>query len=244
MSGKSRHAGMAIAEYEKELAKDKSFYGGFGRFAKGLAPFFFKKYSVSGIDKQNGPTVFICRHLDMHGCYTVMRSVDFDIHIMALNVFFDTKTAYRQYADITFAKGGKPSLNSRLKAVIPAIAIPRLFSSMQAIPAYRGGTEVYKTIKQTVRYLLRDECVLIFPDIDYKAKKQKESDIYKGFLLVEELYNKLCGAHINFVPLFIDEEQRAVLPGKPIAFTDGDIHAQLDTVADQIRQGINYRPAD
>ncbi len=220
-------------------SKEK-FFGGFSRFTRRVLRLFAKKYDASEVTYQGEGCVLICRHLNMHGCYTAVRSLDFDAHILAYHVFFSYKDAFRQYSTITFAKNGR-TLGSKIKAFFPAIFVPKLLKSAKAIPVYRGGAASFKTIKMATDSLLKGENVILFPDMDYKASQEQESEIYKGFLWIEKYYYKACKQHIKFVPLTIDDERRKISAQPPISFADGDFKAQMEEIAAQIKAGIQKK---
>ncbi len=218
--------------------KDKNkFFGGFARFARGLLRVFRRKYKVNGVDKDDCQ-VFVCRHLNMHGCYTAVRSLQIDVHIMAFSPFFSFKTAFKHYSRITFVKDGKAKFGSRFKAFFPAIFVPAMLKSAKAVPVYRKDAGAFKTIKQTNEYLLKGQSVIVFPDIDYQASQQNQSEIYKGFLLLEKLYFKRTGKHLKFTPLFIDDKNKTLNAKESVAFSDGNFEGQFDNIADRIRIGI------
>ncbi len=228
--------------FANRIKDPKRFYGPLARFCKGSFRLFTKKYQIRGGFPEEG-CVYVCRHLNMQGCYTFVKTVKFHLHIMTFNVFFKFKTAYAQYSGITFAEQGKkPSLGSRLRALPAALFVPALVRSTRAIPVYRGETtDSVKTVKAMVSALSRSENVLVFPDIDYKAGYDKVSDIYKGFLLAEKHYFRKYGKHIKFVPVYIDSESATIEIREPISFEDGDFRAQLDGVADKIRAEIQKK---
>ncbi len=216
------------------------FYGSLARFAKWFFNVIWRKYDGSDVDYNEHGCVFVSRHLNMHGVYTIPRSLNFDVHIMALNVFCEKKKAYKHFSTVTFAKDGNATFGTRLKAWLPSMHIPPLLKSARAIPVYRGSdTSAVRTLRDAYSYLSKHECVLLFPDIDYRADVDNESEIYKGFLLLERQYYRQFGRHLEFVPLTIDDEARKIHVGKTVSFDDGDFHAQLDAVAERLKAEIN-----
>ncbi len=216
----------------------KHFYGATANFTKLMFKLFSGKYDAKNITYPEEGRVYVCRHLNMHGCYTVVKSLDFNVHILAYNVFFTFKDAFKQYSEITFASNGKATLRSKIKAFFPALFVPLLIHSAKAIPVYRKSARSYTTIRKATDALLKNECVLLFPDVDYKAPQEQESEIYKGFLLLERNYYKETHKHLKFVPLYISDEEKKIYEHSPIMFEDGDFKSQLDTVANQIRNSI------
>ena len=218
------------------------FYGGLMGFSKGLYNFIFKKYDAKNIPFSEDGSAYICRHLNMHGCYTTVSSLTFDVHIFAFHMFFKFKDAYKQYSEITYAKNGKTTAFAKIKAFFSALYVPKLLNSAKAIPVYRNSMRSTLTIKEASKCLRKKESVLLFPDIDYKASQEVESEIYKGFLLLEKNYYKTNGKHLKFIPLYIDDNERKVYEYPPITFDDGDMKEQLDAVAEKIRLALQRKP--
>ena len=52
--------------------------------------------------------------------------------------------------------------------------------------------------------------MIVYPDIDYTAGYENESEIYEGFLLLGQLYKRDTGKSLRFVPLYIDDTDRSV----------------------------------
>ncbi len=219
----------------------RHFYGSFMGFAKSVFRAFSKKYDASEITYPDEGRVYVCRHLDMHGVYTVMKSLDFDVHIMAYHVFFTFKGAYKQYSEITFAKNGKTTFGSRVKGFFLSLIVPSLLKSARAVPVYRNSIHSYKTIREAGKHLKSKECVVVFPDIDYKAHEGQDSDIYNGFLLLEKIYLREVGAHLKFVPLYISEHDKTICEHRSVMFRDGDFRSQLDEVTEEIRISIHNK---
>ncbi len=215
------------------------FYGSLARFGKWAFNLIWKKYDGSDIDYNEHGCVFVSRHLNMHGVYTIPRSMNFDVHIMALNVFCEKKKAFKHYSTVTFGKNGVATFGTKLKSFLPAVHVAPLLQSARAIPVYRKDVSSVKTLREAHSCLSRHECILLFPDIDYQAGVDNESEIYKGFLLLERQYYRQFGRHLEFVPLVIDDERRKICVGETIVFEDGDFHSQLDTVADKLKAAIN-----
>ena len=196
--------------------KPNKFYGGLLKFTRGVANFFAPKKRYKNSPKEYGePVVYVCRHLNMHGPFTVVRSFKKDLHFFVLHTFFTKKDAYEQFL-ITF----KNKKNKKFLAKVSSSFVPKLLKSAEFIPVFRGKDyRALSTIKTATNYLLKGESLAVFPDIDYWAKMDTPSNIYSGFLLLEKKYYKATKNHLKFVPLVIDDKNRTIIEKEPISFT-------------------------
>ena len=185
----------------------KSFYGPAISYARAAARVFSRSYRCNVLPYDEG-TVYVCRHLNMHGPYTTLKWLKFHVHPMMLSCFLDRKEFYDQLTGYTFtARRGKKKKKYSLKAAIASVGIVAAARSIRAIPVYRGSIKVTKTFRLATDALLRGQPVIVYPDIDY-ADERGEDDIYDGFLYLGEIYRRKCGKSLRFVPIYIDDERR------------------------------------
>ena len=237
---------IAILSYQIQcnwVFKDKhtktNFYGPFARVGRFFMNIFMRPRYTSAVSLPETGVMYVCRHLNMHGPITVTRKLGFDTHLMVYNVFFSFGSAYKHYSRITYAKNGKSTLKSKIKAFFVSLFVPRTMKSTKAIPVYRKDTRAITTLKNTVRYLEQDESVCVFPDIEYKAGEEESSDIYKGFLIIEKMYFKRTGKHVKFVPIVIDEENACIVERRPIVFSgEMPFDEEMQIVAEKIKEAI------
>ena len=95
----------------------------------------------------------------------------------------------------------------------------RLVRSTGAVPVYRNSLKVKETYKQTIEVLTAGDSVLIFPDINYAEKTGETGALYEGFLLLDQLWNRKTGEHVQFVPVNVSISRKTLTLGKPISFT-------------------------
>lgn len=199
---------------------ERHIYGPFARFARWLLRTFSLKYRCD-FEVPTEPVVFVCRHLDMHGPYTTMKWLPTELHPMIIHVFFDRETTVKHMTEYTFAaRYGKKAQKFNLAAHVMSWIMPPLTKSLQAVPVYRGGIQSMSTIKQGLNYLLKQESLMVYPDIHYTDLYDKPSDIYEGFLAMGELYFKKTGKKLSFVPLRIDDKKRRIIAGEPVCITN------------------------
>ena len=191
--------------------RDGEFYGSFVRFGKTLLRGFSKRYKCT-IVKPEEPVVYVCRHLNMHGPITSLKSFPFDVHPMVLHVFFDEKDCYHQFATYTFsARNNKKAKKFSLKAWFCGFFVPKLVHSAKSIPVYRGTENPMKTLKVSLEFLALGESIAVYPDTEYTWGYDKPSDIYDGFLFLSTMYKRKTGKDLKFVPLYIDDEKREIV---------------------------------
>ena len=186
-------------------------YGPLIKISRGVLRALPGKYRCDVLPPEE-PTVYVCRHLDMHGPKTTLVWLKFHVHPMVLHIFFDRKKTYDQYTNYTFTerKGKKKKKHHPIVFLISRI-VPAGVKSIKAIPVYRDdGINSTKTLKSALEYLKADESIIVYPDIDYTAGYEKESELYEGFLLLGQLYKRTTGKSLRFVPLYIDETTKTI----------------------------------
>ena len=187
------------------------FYGPFVRFIRALAKVFTKNYKSKVLPPEEA-TVYVCRHLNMRGPITTLVRLDFQVHPMILSCFFDKDECYKQYSEFTFTeRRGRKKKKRNIKAYLASRVVPRIMKSLGGIPVYRGtDANSMQTMRDALLYLEKGESVIVYPDIDYTAGYETESEIYEGFLLLGQLYKRDTGKSLRFVPLYIDDTNRTV----------------------------------
>lgn len=221
--------------------KNGKFWGWYSRFVRFFYRLFTKKYTSLVAEDKVG-TVYVCRHLNMHGPLTTITKLGFDVHLLAFSPFFSYRECYKQFSTYTFPvtqKMGK--FKSKFCAFWTTGALVPILKSMEAVPVYRKNTNSLTTLKKSMECLEKHENIIIFPDINYTANSQTESDIYSGFLLLEKLYYKKFNRHLKFVPLVIDDESKTIVEKTPIRFRNGDFKSQMDEVKDKIMVAIGCK---
>lgn len=214
-----------------------SFYGRLGRFAQWLLRTFSPRYRCD-IELPEQPVVYVCRHLNMHGPYTTLKWFPFDVHPMILHVYFDRNKTVEHMTGYTLSTrfGRKPRKFSLLAHIMGRIC-PALMASVQGVPVYRNGTQSVATLKCGLKYLLKGESLIVYPDIVYTGNYDRISEIYDGFLFLGDLYYKKTGMPLAFVPLLIDDKKRQIIEGKPICVSN--FRRDRQTAASSLKAAIN-----
>lgn len=224
--------------YEAPKTKN-SFWGWYARFARWLLRTFSHRYKAD-IKEPDSPVVYVCRHLNMHGPYTTMKWLPFDVHPMIIHMFFDREKTVEHMTQYTLsARYGKKPKKFNLAAHIMSYIAPPLMHSLQGVPVYREGTKTISTMKCGIKYLMKGESLIIYPDVDYTGSYAQPSDIYNGFLFIGELYYKKTGRPLQFIPLIIDDKQRQIQSGDPVILCN--YREEGADVAQKLKQAINIR---
>lgn len=218
------------------------FYGSLVCFIRALAKIFTSKYKSKVVSPEE-PTVYICRHLNMRGPITSIVRLDFHVHPMILSCFFDKDECYKQYSEFTFTeRRGKSRKKRNIKAYLASRVVPRIMKSLGGIPVHRGtDANSMQTMRDAMFYLEKGESVIVYPDIDYTAGYEKESEIYEGFLLLGQLYKRSTGKSLRFVPLYIDDAEKSIKAFGHI--TIDDFRKERDAVCDYVKKSINGKGA-
>ena len=221
----------------KNVEKNQ-FYGPFVTVVRFFARIFTKRYKSEVLPPEE-PTVYVCRHLNMHGPLTTLIRLDFHVHPMVLHVFFDKDTCDKQYTEYTFTeRRSKRKKKHHPFAYVASRIVPPLEKSIKAIPVYRGAEgNSLQTLKCSLEHLKNGESVIVYPDIDYTAGYEKESELYEGFLMLGQMYKRSEGKSLRFVPLYIDEADRTVKECLPV--TIDRFRADHTEVYNYIKSAIN-----
>jgi len=214
------------------------FYGFFMTLVSGVWKRFSQKYRCNVLPYDEG-VVYVCRHLDMHGPYTTLKWLNFQVHPMILNVFFDKKATYRQYKDFTFTeKRGKKKKKLSLKAYFCSRFVVKLVHSVNGIPVYRGqDVNSITTFKKALEALKKKQSVIVYPDIDYSGDGKEISEIYDGFLYLGELYKRRTKKSLKFVPIYINESDHTINECRHI--TVDSFKEERKEAAEYIKAAIN-----
>lgn len=218
--------------------KNSKFFGLYGGLTRFLYRTFHKKYT-SLVARDPLGAVYVCRHLNMHGPLTVLSQIGFDLHPMTFSIFCNHKQCFTHLRDYKYmaVKKMKKFPASVLAFFSTGLVVP-LIHSIEAIPVYRKNAQSIVTLKRAIKFLKMHENVILFPDIQYTADQNTETDIYNGFLLMEKMYYKETGRHLRFIPLVIDEENRKIIEKAPVRFKNGDFKNQMPTIKEEIMRSI------
>lgn len=220
-----------------QAERRERFWGNYARFAKWVFRTFTRRYTTD-IRQPAEPVVYVCRHLNMHGPYTTLKCLPFDVHPMVIHVFFDRKKTVEHMKSYTLAaRYGRKARKFSLLAHIMSWIDPPLMRSMQGVPVYREGTQSISTLKRGLNCLLQGESLVIYPDVHYTAGYDQPSEIYEGFLCMGELYYKKTGKLLQFVPLRIDDQSRQLCAGTPVTLRN--FRSEGQEAAQKLKQAIN-----
>ena len=214
------------------------FWGPFFGFTRTLFNIFKPKYRSFVYPDEKKPCIYVTRHLNLHGPIKVAQSFNFSVHFFVLNYFVDFKKCFKQYNEYTFtARYGKnKSIWSRIKAFFAALYVVPLVRSSKPVTVYRGGNDSIKTFKQAFSFLDKGENLIVFPDKDYTADKDTESEIYSGFLFIDKVYFKKYGEHIDFVVIDVNDEKQTITEvGRTCFKGDMNFNDEMPIISEQIR---------
>lgn len=219
---------------------ENRFFGPFARRAQTVMRLFSRRYECR-VQPDGEPVVYVCRHLNMHGPYTTLKWLTFDVHPLILSAFFDPREGYEHMRTYTFSgRWGHKPMRFSLLSWLGSRGAYLAASSTQAVPTYRRSSSAITTLRTGLRYLKKGESLIVFPDVDYTGCYGTESEIYEGFLYYGEMYRKSTGRPLRFVPIYIDDSARTVTAGQPV--TVGS-RSEVDCAARQLKAAINGHQA-
>lgn len=220
-----------------EDPKKEGFYGGFARFGRWLLRTFSPQYKAC-MTQRSEPAVYVCRHLNMHGPFVTLKWLPFHVHPMILHVYFDKEKTVKHMTEYTFsARYGKKQQRFCLPAHVMSWISPPMMASLQGVPVYRNGIASISTLKTGLKYLLKGESLIVYPDIDYTGNYGKPSEIYDGFLMLGDMYHQKTGKALPFVPLVIDDEHRHIIEEKAVCVSN--FRKECADAADHLKKAIN-----
>ena len=180
----------------------------------------YGRYKLHYEAENSGAIVYICRHRNAIGPLACLCVLPLGARPWAFAPFMDPKACREHLAGYTFPITWKlgPVLSRVLAAVLGPL-FAWLVCSTGAIPVYRNSLKVRETYQQSMKALEEGDRLLIFPDINYAEENGEIGALYEGFLLLEQLWNRKTGGHIQFVPVNVSVVNRTVTVGKGISFS-------------------------
>lgn len=195
-------------------------FGRFYKIVRQLVRMVLPKYSNKNIAPTSKPTVYISRHQNMSGPVSILAWSNHFMHTWVFAPFLSQKSCYQHYVDYTFTQRfGWPKILAKIIAWPTSYFVSALLNSGRMLPVYRKSRKIIQTFKLSLNALLRNEDLLIFPEIDYTNTDISTSKIYEGFLHLEKYYYRETKKHLAFVPIYSDKERREIRRGKAIYFT-------------------------
>ena len=182
----------------------------------------YGRYKLREEAENSGAIVYICRHRNAIGPLACLCVLPLGARPWAFAPFMDTAACRKHLGEYTFPVTWK--MNPFLSRVLAAILGPlfaNLVCSTGAIPVYRNSLKVRETYQQSIQALEAGDRLLIFPDINYAEESGETGALYEGFLLLEQLWNRKTGGHIQFVPVNVSVTNKTLTIGKSISFSDG-----------------------
>ncbi|MGX7106159.1 hypothetical protein ACWOBE_00025 [Hutsoniella sourekii] len=220
-------------------------YGLFFKTILWLARLLTPKYEISNVKDlkmYEDPVVYISHHHNLLGAIRILPWLDRFVRVWAYGNFYDQKTCYQHYIDYTFTKRfGWPLFFAKPVAYLASYIVSAGMKSARVIPVYRQSRQIVKTLKATVETLRQGQAILIFPDIDYKSDQAQVGEIYEGFLNLEKYYYRNTGRHLNFIPLYANEDYQMIFQGRPVKFSsDLSFIEQRSIKASEIADALNH----
>jgi hypothetical protein len=181
--------------------------------------------------------VYVVHHRNLKGPLTCMTWMEERLRPWVFSMFCTQKTCYRQYRDFTYpVRYGLPKALAVVIAFPMSFFVSHLMVSMRAIPVHRGSKHILETFYRSVEALIQGESLLICPDTDNTDEGLVLGEIYDGFLDIERYYFRKTARHLAFVPLYVNDQTRLILPGAAVRFeTDHDQRMEKPKVLDRLK---------
>ena len=215
--------------------------GRFYRICRHIVRLRFRKFRSMSEAEVSGAVIYICRHRNAIGPVSSLCLLPLGVRPWAFSAFTDSQACRDHLSNYTFPVTWKiPAHLSRLLGTIFGSVFAALVRSTGAIPVYRNSLKVRETFQKTIEALENGDRILIFPDINYAAEDGDTGALYEGFLLLERLWSRKTGDHIQFVPINVSISQKTLTTGKAIAFTGAMPYAEeKDIIVSQLENALN-----
>ena len=194
--------------------------GRFYRACRQILRLRFKGFRCVSEDEAAGAVVYICRHRNAIGPISSLCLLPLGARPWAFSAFTESKACREHLSNYTFPVTWKinPFISRVLGAIVGSL-FASLVRSTGAIPVYRNSLRIRETFQNSIKALEEGDRILIFPDINYAAEEGETGALYDGFLLLEQLWNRKTGGHIQFVPINTSITRKTLTIGKAISFT-------------------------
>lgn len=108
-----------------------------------------------------------------------------------------------------------PVLNATVP-YIAAVLMPPVLRSVDYIPVYHDQ-RIMLTMRQSIRALQRNRCLLLFPEMPGPAKNNRRW-INTGWLRLGELWYRASGRALKIYPVFLDEKNHVFKVAAPVCY--------------------------
>ena len=215
--------------------------GCFYRMCRRILRLRFLRFKCQAEADVKGPVVYICRHRNALGPVSALCLLPLHTRPWAFSLFMDPNSCRDHLKNYTFPVTWKiDPTRSRFYAWLGGTLFAKLVCSTGAIPVYRNSLKVKETYRQSIEAMEAGDSVLLLPDVDYTSKDGEMGSMYEGFLLLDQIWNRKTGKHIQFVPVNISITNRTMTLGRSIAFTGALPYRQeKDIIVRQMGNTIN-----
>ena len=198
-------------------------------------------YECRSEAEPESPAVYICRHRNAIGPITSLCLLPLGTYPWAFSAFMDVAACRSHLATYTFPVTWKinPTVSRALAAILGPL-FAKLVCSTGAVPVHRNSLKVRETFQKTIEIMEQGGSILIFPDINYAAESGETGALYEGFLLLEQLWNRKTGKHVQFVPINVSLSNKTMTIGKGISFTGAlPYREEKDVIVRQLEDTMN-----
>lgn len=191
----------------------------YGRIVRRAIRSRLKDWKVLGDTALPEPAVYIVHHQNLFGPVHAAALMPTDVRPWVLYPFCSRRDCFNQYYGYTFTKRfGWPSGLAAPAAALSSLVIPPLMHAIGAVPVYRNGRNILRTMNTSVDALTLGHSLLICPDREYADTSSRTGDLYSGFLNLERAYYRKTRHHLPFIPLYLSPSKKQLLFCKALYF--------------------------
>jgi hypothetical protein len=185
--------------------------------------------------------VFVSNHLGSYAPLAVLSAFPVRLYPWVVHEVVDRKLC-ADYLRLDFVE---PELKlrcplSHVAARVISAACIILMKTLRAIPVYDKSMRLAATWKRSVELLSHDKFLVIFPENGAHPGPPASglAEFDRGFVGVAALFYKKTGRVLDFIPVAVNKEAKAIAVGRPVAFNPAN---KLDFESERITAALREK---
>lgn len=215
-------------------------YNGFARVLRWGYRAIHPRWRVLGEALPEEPVVFVVHHQNLYGPIHAIGLLPRETHMWSLYVFRDREACFDQFYNYTYRQRyGWPKAPAYVVARVLSWVIPGVLRSLDVIPVYHDAQAI-RTIRMSLEALGEGRSLTICPDVDYSSDSSALGEVYTGFLLLGQQYQRRTGMPLRYVPTYVSKRRREIVFGAPLTIDMGlEREMALREMAGALRASMN-----
>lgn len=165
------------------------------------------------------PLIVISNHAGSYGPLSVITTLPLELYPWVVSETTDARTAARRI-QTEFLEAElhlKPPFSAWLARTIARIAAA-LMKAIDAIPVYQHSRDIRTTVERSVELLEQGKNILVFPEDPARKLNDVLNHFCTGFVVLARRYYERTRRAVQFLPVAVNRQLRAILVGRPVRF--------------------------